>query len=133
MATPEHPVEPTEHDEKQDERMQLLFEELLEERQKRAAMAEILSNQEIYMPKSLMEKESGPPAPPTPSQEAPIWGNDGYRCFPVNGAWLSLRGDDPFCAALRDQFKSTYKLSSKIFWERQVTDEKGETKIIIVE
>lgn len=133
----EHPPppddeEPTEHDLKQDEFMAALMEELAEERRLRAQMAQLLQAQKIYMTDDMKDEDDEPDGPPEPKQDPPIWGHDGYRIFPVNGTWMSLRGDDVFCDAIREEFRDRYSLKRDIFWEQRSRNKEGKWEIKVV-
>lgn len=97
---------------------------------RQAALGSVLSEQDLYVPPSLMEVPDAAPEHPEPSTELPIYGAHGYRVWPVNGHWVSLRA--PECEYMRAAVKRTYGFTSnEVFYERQVRVD-GELKVVDV-
>lgn len=120
-------------DAKQDELIIQLQQQLADAEERRRAQAEIIESQGFYMPDSLTKKDDAPVPPPEPQQELTSFGTNGYRVFPINGGFFSLRDhEDQWQEKIREQFVNQYSIERQMFWERRTKDANGKWVIAVV-
>jgi len=88
-------------------------------------LARMMVDQNIYVPPALLKK---PPEeqPPEKAPEAPCFGNNGYRIFPLNGSWFSVR--HPMNKYHRDELIKQGVAESE-FYLKIVKDELGNISV----
>jgi len=93
------PSDQQKRDEEQDDEIDFTSKQL-------RGLAKILRSQDIFIPDSLVEEKVVDQGPPESSAECPCWSREGYRLWPVNGGWLTVRGEHNghLRALLRKQF-----------------------------